>query len=197
MPAIVPSGELAINEPVRSPETLQADIDGVDGVELGKRIHESEGDLSPDVGLTSQHFRDSLPDHNTLAPFDNEEGGRDDREVIAERQGLRGLIEHWPESAQHPKLAPHVMGSWSDVAKGRTTDHELGVAKADAVRQVGVAASELANVEVTLEARNVVVQPGLERRPVLLIGDGSGIDGEVTHGVGTISPRPRRAVCSR
>ena len=146
-------------------------------MQIGERIDERGADGVADLGTIADGGRLLVPDDDAAPALHDVEDRSDERRIVAERVGSRRERIHRMDRRQPPELARHVVRRRRHRTKRRTPQHELGLAEADQVGQVGVPARKLFDRERLCEVepgdagvREVLAQPRLDARPVELFG---------------------------
>ncbi|MEZ5230746.1 MAG: hypothetical protein R2710_29970 [Acidimicrobiales bacterium] len=166
----MPSGELSIQEALRPSQPIEPRFARLHPVKLRQGIDERCGEPLLDIGETAERVGDRTPDHHTRSTFDDEKRGADDGLVVAKAECFRGAIEHGVEATEDPVFPRHVVGAARDLAERRPPDDEVLITERDTVGEVGVSTGELGHLHVAVEFGDVATQPGLEVRPVELVG---------------------------
>ena len=175
-------------KPSGRPSVVEVGGRRVEEVHVGHRVDEGERDPPPDVLVVGHRRRDVVADDLAAAALHDHEVGADHGVVVAEQVGPRRPVEDPPQLRQHAVLALHVVGAGRHDPERRPAQHQLGVAEAQQVREVGRAVRELQGRELARQLGQVGAQVGLQRRPVELL---AGTDRRASRG------RPRSQLCRR
>ncbi len=135
---LAPAAELPLQEPLGPPEVREADRGRLDGVQPYERVGEAEDHVAGAPGADGRELLGAAV-RRAVHELHDVEGRSDDGLVLAEQQcpGHRhgGVVQR----ADHPVLAPHVVGGGEYVAERRAAHHPAGGAVGDRVREVGAA----------------------------------------------------------
>ncbi len=130
-----------------------------------------------DRGTIADGGRLLVPNDDAVPALHEIEDRSDDRPIVAERVGTWRQWVHRMDRRQPPEFARHVMRRRRDRTERWTPQHELALAEADQIGQVGVPTRKLLDRERLCDVeprdrglREVRAEPRFDARPVELFG---------------------------
>ena len=175
MRALRPTRDLAREESVRATEHVEPDRGGFDAMQVGEHLHEIRRDPRRLIGSAGERRRKLRPDRDARTILHEEEGGAQDRGVLAQVERARRERKRPPQLREHPMLAHHVVRPGRQRPRRRPTQHARRPVHIQPVVEVGESRRELARRRVQPEPMAVGFQVAGEARPVLIDGVGAEI----------------------
>ena len=145
--AIDPAGDLALHVAFGMSDGVETGRAPVERVQLHQHSNQRFGDGPMKVGIRLPIQREILIQHQAAAALHHVELCADHLHVLAQDKWLWSEWEARVEALEDVELARHVVRPWRHRTERRPPQHRLPVARAEQIRQVGVAGWELLHLD--------------------------------------------------
>ena len=163
LPLLPPAPHLAAKKAIGVPKAGEADLVGVDGVQLQQGLDEGRRHRAPRFDRVGKLGGQRVADDVAVDPLHHVEPRADHRFVLAERDHLRHGNPGAPQGREHPVLARHVVRRGKHMRGRGTADDEAAPCVFHDVGEIRAAAGDHLTAQRAIEPSDPRSQVTLER----------------------------------